>query len=203
MQQYLALLLAALEFVDVLKDADRARNSCPRIAQRRDVRQYVEAGKIGERSRMRSRFTTGIPVARATFHPHILRRVQEEPRLPIYPPRIQKGPRRIVEVRRAAPNPDGLLVVVGNDAVPVTGIDPGRHDRDQLAQVFLRDVEAMLHILVVGTEFLIGLRDVLMLLPQRSQGRQFRRHLPAQAVALRLGVLQNTLGEHFMSSQPR
>ena len=53
---------------------------------------------------------------------------------------------------------------------------------------------------MVDAEFLIGLCDALALLPQLAQGPQIGRHLPTQAVVLRFGVLQNTLGERFMSS---
>jgi hypothetical protein len=40
-----------------------------------------------------------------------------------------------------------------------------------------------------------------VLLPQLSRRGRFGRHLPAQAVVLRLGIVQNTLGEGFMSRQ--
>ena len=47
MQQHLALPLAALALVNILEDTDGSCNSAGRIPQRRDVRQYVDAGKVG------------------------------------------------------------------------------------------------------------------------------------------------------------
>ena len=60
---------------------------------------------------------------------------------------------------------DSLRVMVRNDTVSIACIDPCRHNRDQFPQVFLRFVQAVLHVLMIDTELLIGQKNALMLLP--------------------------------------
>ena len=93
--------------------------------------------------------------------------------------------------------------MIRNDAIFITGIDPGRHHRNQFPQIFLRFIQAVLHVLMIEGELLIGLYDCVVLVLELSQ----RCRVPplpashAQAVRLRLGVFQNALGERFVGSQ--
>ncbi len=88
MQQPLAFLLDALEFGDVLKNTDGSRNNAHGIAQRRDVRQHIDAGKVGT---LNHELTVNKRDARREHLPY--RRVfggEWSPVHAIHSPRIQK-----------------------------------------------------------------------------------------------------------------
>ena len=59
----------------------------------------------------------------------------------------------------------------------------------------------MLGVLLIDSEFLVGLHHALMLLAQLSQRHRFRRHLAAETVPAYLGVLKDMVREFFVGGQ--